>query len=128
MRLLLAFGMTAIGVMHFVRPEPFVQIVPPALPAPLALVYISGFFEILGGIGLLVPRVRKAASYGLVALYVAVFPANVYMAVADVALDGVHYPAWLRYGRLPLQLGLIAWALWVGRDITAVEAPRAARA
>ena len=76
---LLAIFMVAIGVLHFVRPKPFVRIVPKFLPAPLALVYISGFFEILGGIGLLIPETRAWAAWGLIALYIAVFPANIYM-------------------------------------------------
>jgi uncharacterized membrane protein len=108
--------MMAVGALHFVAPAPFVRIVPAWLPAHLALVYVSGFFEILGGFGLLVPRARRAASLGLVALYVAVFPANVNMAVNDIALDGTsHAPPALLWGRLPLQALFIAWAFWVGK-------------
>ena len=69
--------MIAVGVLHFVRPKAFVRIVPKFLPTPLALVYISGFFEILGGVGLLIPETRTWAAWGLIALYVAVFPANI---------------------------------------------------
>lgn len=92
MRVLLAVGMTAIGVLHFVAPEGFVKIVPKALPAPLALVYFSGACEIAGGLGLLVERTRRLASWGLVALYVSVFPANINMAVNDIQPVGVHVP------------------------------------
>jgi uncharacterized membrane protein len=119
-RIVAAVLMIAIGVTHFVRPAGFVAIVPSWLPAPYALVVISGFFEILGGVGLLVPRVRRAASYGLVALYVAVFPANINMAVHDIQPEGLHIPPALLWGRLPLQIVFIAVALWVGRD----DAPR----
>jgi uncharacterized membrane protein len=84
LRIVLAVSMMAIGVLHFVAPDGFVKIVPRFLPAPLVLVLVSGAFEILGGVGLLVARVRRAASFGLVALYVAVFPANVNMAVNDL--------------------------------------------
>jgi uncharacterized membrane protein len=115
-RVLLALAMVSVGALHFATPAPFVRIVPAWLPAPLALVYVSGFFEALGGLGLLVPRARRAASIGLVALYVAVFPANVNMALHDIALDGVnHAPPAVLWLRLPLQAVLIAWALWVGR-------------
>ena len=76
--------------------------------------FVSGFFEILGA-GLLVPRVRRAASWGLVALYVAVFPANVTMALRDIQPAGVHIPEALLWLRLPLQLVFIALALWVGK-------------
>ena len=109
----LAAAMVAIGVLHFVRPKPFVRIVPKYLPAPLALVYISGFFEILGGIGLLIPETRVAAAWGLIALYVAVFPANVYMLTDNVSLDPRKpIPRWILWARLPFQLVFVAWAYW----------------
>src|SRR5947208_1213386 len=80
LRGLLAFGVIGSGILHFVRPAPFVAIVPDYLPYPLTLVYVSGFFEILGGIGLFIPRVSRWAAWGLIALFIAVFPANIYMA------------------------------------------------
>lgn len=113
LRWVLTAAMVAIGIGHFTDPAPFVAIVPPFLPAPLALVYISGVFEILGGLGLILPATRRAAGLGLVALFIAVFPANIYMAVADVPMNGQHLPAAALWGRLPLQFVLIAWALWV---------------
>ena len=122
-RIVLAVFMMGIGALHFVNPADFVQIVPRALPAPLALVLVSGFFEILGGAGLLVPRVRRYASFGLVALYVAVFPANVNMAVHDLQLGSAHVPAFLLWLRLPFQLVFIAWALWVGKPDAPSSSP-----
>ena len=116
LRVVLAVAMIAVGALHFVRPEGFLKIVPRALPFPLALVLISGVFEIAGGVGVLIPRVRRAASYGLVALYVAVFPANVNMAMNDIQPDGMHLPTIVFWLRLPLQIVFIAWALWVGRE------------
>ncbi len=121
LRLVLAVAMIAVGVLHFTSPDGFVRIVPRALPAPLVLVFVSGAFEILGGVGLLVPRVRRAASLGLVALYVAVFPANVNMAMNDLQLGSSHIPTALLWLRLPLQLVLIALALWVGRTPPPVD-------
>jgi uncharacterized membrane protein len=121
LRFVLAFAMVAVGVLHFVRPEPFVAIVPSALPAPLALVLVSGAAEIAGGLGLLVPRVRRAASLGLVLLYLAVLPANVNMAVNDLPLDGTPVPRMALWLRLPFQLVFIGWALWVGRERVAAE-------
>ena len=103
------------------------KIVPRALPAPLVLVYVSGFFEILGGAGLFVARVRRLASYGLVALYVSVFPANINMAVNDLQPEGMHIPEALLWLRLPFQLAFIALALWVGRDGSSPRAPSPAR-
>jgi uncharacterized membrane protein len=121
LRVLLAAAMVGVGITHFTSPEPFVSIVPAALPWPLALVYLSGAAEIAGGIGILVPRVRRAAGIGLIALYVAVFPANVNMALNNLPLGDAAAPppAWLLWGRLPLQAVFIAWAYWV-----AVRRPR----
>jgi uncharacterized membrane protein len=113
-RWLLALVMVLVGVLHFATPQFFVNIVPGYLPAHAALVMVSGVFEVLGGLGLLVRRVRRAASFGLVALYVAVFPANVNMVVHPEL--GGSTPAWVLWARLPLQGVLIALALWVGRD------------
>lgn len=114
LRLLLAAFMISAGVSHFRNPEPFVKIVPEYLPNPKALVAISGFFEILGGVGLLVPRVRRPAAWGLIALFVAVFPANVNMAIHKMPLGGISNPL-LLWLRLPLQAVLIAWAYWLTR-------------
>lgn len=119
---LLAGFMTAVGVMHFVEPGPFVAIVPGWLPWALALVYISGVFEILGGVGLLVPRTRVAAAWGLVALFVAVFPANINMAVNNIPFDGKELHPMALWGRLPLQVLLIYWA-WTHTRRTAAANP-----
>jgi uncharacterized membrane protein len=116
-RALAAVAMIGIGALHFVNPEPFVRIVPAWLPAPRVLVWVSGIFEMLGGAGLLVPRTRRAAGLGLVALYVAVFPANVNQAIHQISFDGVTpIPPAILWLRLPLQIALIALALWVSRD------------
>jgi uncharacterized membrane protein len=123
-RTILAIFMIGIGAAHFARPGGFAAIVPAWLPAPYALVVVSGFFEILGGVGLLVPRVRRAASYGLVALYVAVFPANVNMAVHDLQPPDFHVPTALLWARLPFQLAFIALALWVGKRDPEIAGPR----
>ncbi|KAM3091534.1 DoxX family protein [Phormidesmis sp. 146-12] len=115
LRVILAVSISVVGVTHFLTPIPYVKIVPPQLPYPLALVYISGFFEILGGIGLLIPFVSVAAAWGLIALFVAVFPANINMAVNQITIENVpHIPA-LYWARLPLQAVLIAWAGWYTR-------------
>ena len=109
----LALVMVGVGTLHFVQPKPFVRIVPKFLPAPLALVYISGFFEIAGGVGLLIPATRVAAAWGLIALYTAVFPANIYMLTHNVSPNPKKpIPRWALWARLPLQFVLIAWAYW----------------
>jgi uncharacterized membrane protein len=77
---------------------------------PHLLVIVSGMAEILGGIGLLVPFTQRAAAWGLVALLVAVFPANIYMAVAHLPAPGILGQSWAQWLRLPLQIPLIFWA------------------
>jgi uncharacterized membrane protein len=121
-RVIAGLSMVAVGVLHFARPSGFVKIVPAWLPAPLFLVHLSGFFEIAGGIGLFSRRLHRAAGYGLIALYVAVFPANVNMAVHRIGFDG---PSWVLWLRLPLQGVLIAWAWWFTRPDDGARAPDA---
>jgi uncharacterized membrane protein len=78
----------------------------------LAMVQISGVCEVLGGLGLLIPAVRRAAAWGLVALLIAVFPANIYMVTDPVAAGAASLSPLVLWGRLPLQLVFIAWVLW----------------
>lgn len=110
LRAALAALFVGAGVLHFVETARYVVIVPDFLPAPRLLVHVSGAAEIAGGIGLLVPAVRRAAAIGLVLLLAAVFPANVAMAL-DPASSPVDVPAWLLWARLPLQ-PLLMWLVW----------------
>jgi len=103
------------GTDHFLNPGRYLPMMPPYVPFPLAMIYISGFFELLGAAGLLVPRVRRWAAWGLVALLVAVFQANIYVAVKGITIVGLPDAAWYYWVRLPLQFGLIGWAVWIGR-------------
>ncbi|WP_348612170.1 DoxX family protein [Halobaculum rarum] len=110
----------AAGVLHLLVPKPFERIVPRELPAPRALVYLSGLAEIALGIGVLFPRTRRHSAKGLVLLLLAVFPANVNMAVRDVGGNPLPERAERLYDaalwiRLPLQGLLIAWAWWYAR-------------
>ena len=98
----------ASGVLHFVRPLWYQQIVPPQFGHAAELVAISGIAEIAGGIGLLVPRTRRAAGLGLIALLLAVWPANIFMAVEAERFARVA-PAWALWGRVPLQVVLMWW-------------------
>ncbi|SHI44863.1 Uncharacterized membrane protein [Hymenobacter daecheongensis DSM 21074] len=112
-RYALALFFVGTGILHFVAPATFLRIVPPYLPAPHLLVLLSGAAELASGLGLLLPATRQLASWGLVALLVAVFPANVYMLQTHGA--GLPVPMWALWLRLPLQLVLIGWVWWVGR-------------
>ena len=101
------------GFNHLVNPEFYVAIIPPGLPNPEWLNVISGLAEIVLGVFLLEPRVRSLAAWGIIALLIAIFPANVYVAVENVGIDGPGTGAgaanWIR---LPFQALLIAWAWW----------------
>ncbi len=109
MRYLLSLGFMIAGAMHFMRTPFYERMMPPPLDAhAAALVYVSGVCEILGGIGILFPATRKAAGIGLLALLVAVFPANLYMAVRPEAFRDVATPAGLLV-RLPMQFVFMAW-------------------
>jgi uncharacterized membrane protein len=112
-RALLGALMLGVGILHFTHAALFAAIVPDYLPAHLLLVYVSGVAELALGVSLWFARTRVWAAWGLMALYVAVFPANLNMALhPDLPLPGVAQPPsplalWLR---LPLQLVLLYWA------------------
>ena len=116
LRWIMTVFLVGAGVNHFRDPGPYVAMMPEALPAHLALVYVSGVAEILGGLGLILRATRKLAAWGIIALLVAVLPANVNMAVNELPLGDTAVPAWALWARLPLQLVLIAWAYWFTRD------------
>jgi uncharacterized membrane protein len=111
-RLGLALLFVFAGVAHFRTPEPFVRIVPPAVPWPYAMVYVSGIFEVLGGLGILLGPTRQIAGWGLVLLLLAVFPANIYMATAGIKIGGFPSQPWMAWARLPLQFVLIGIVVW----------------
>jgi uncharacterized membrane protein len=119
LRYVLSAVMVGAGVAHFVIPRSYAAMMPPWLPAPVVLVYLSGVAEIGLGAALAVPRLSRLAGWGLVALFIAVFPANLHHALSG----GLHHPdlpeafadpvgAWVR---LPFQLVFIAWAWWSTR-------------
>ena len=114
----LAALMVAGGTGHFLTTETYLRLMPPGLPAPRELVYLSGLIEAGLGLGLLLPRTQRFAAWALIATLLAIFPANVYGATSagtdHPAMLGV--PVWIAWARLPLQFVLIAWAYWYTRD------------
>jgi len=108
--LIAAFFVNA-GVSHFTNQEFFLRIVPPWLPNPLLLVQVSGVAEIAGGLGVLLPQLRRAAGLGLITLLIAVYPANIYMALYPEEFADIASPTAL-YFRLPLQLVALFWVGW----------------
>ena len=96
------------GIDHFVNPDFYLSIMPPSFPLHHEAVYISGLFEIIGGMGILIYRFRKIAGWGLFALLIAVYPANIYMAVTPSAFPDI--PIFILYLRLGLQFIFLYWA------------------
>lgn len=104
------------GLNHFISPDFYLKIMPPYLPWHLFLVYLSGFFEVFLGMALLIKRSTRPAAWGLIALLVAVYPANVHM-----ALNSDLYPEYNRallWIRLPIQVVLMVWVYWYTRHDT----------
>jgi uncharacterized membrane protein len=95
------------GAMHFLTPRPYIAIVPDALPRKREIVYISGVAELAGGAGVLIPATRRAAAWWLILTLIAIFPANLNMAVNADRFTFVAEP--LLWARLPVQGALIAW-------------------
>ncbi len=101
--------MTLAGINHFVMPGAYASIVPDSLPAPMGLVYVSGLAEIVGGLGTMHPRTRRAAGLLLIATLVAVFPGNIYMALNAEDYPGVPGGQLSLIARLPFQALFIYW-------------------
>ena len=95
--------------MHFIKPDFYLKIMPPYLPLHQELVYLSGFCEMALGLLLLVPRFSRFAAWGIIALLIAVFPANIYVYLHQDVLPA---PSILHFLRLPLQGVFILWAYW----------------
>ena len=110
-RLALATFFLFAGLNHFRDPAFYLSMMPPFLPAHDALNGISGVCEMLGGVGVLVPATRRLAGWGLIALLVAVFPANIYAALQG-QIAGLDAPGWTLWVRLPFQVLFVAW-VWV---------------
>ncbi|RDI12127.1 DoxX family protein [Flavobacterium sp. AG291] len=96
------------GINHFRVPRIYMKMIPPSLPSPKSLNIISGVAEIILGILLCIPVASAFAAWGIIALLIAIFPANVYMYTNEKAALGL--PKWVRLIRLPIQLVLIYWA------------------
>jgi len=109
-QVLLAVFFIFAGANHFIKPEFYLALIPPYLPAHEALNIISGLAEIAGGIGVLIPRLRKYAGIGLLLLLLAVFPANIHMAINNIQPPGAdELQPWMTWARLPFQLVFLYW-------------------
>jgi uncharacterized membrane protein len=113
-RIMLGLAFIMAGINHFLRPRFYESIMPDYLPWHRALVAISGYAEVVLGAALLVPRWRMPARWGMTALLLAIFPANLHMALHPERYSRI--PRWLLWLRLPLQGVLIAWVWWSTGD------------
>ena len=109
-RIVLGIAFVIAGANHFRDPSVYVAMIPPWLPSPETLNIISGAAEIAGGIGVLIPRTRNASATGLILLLIAVFPANLQIALNG--WPGMDIPRWVLAARLPFQLLFIAWVVF----------------
>jgi len=125
-QVLLGLFFIAAGANHFVHADLYRRIVPDYLPDPALLVAISGVCECLGGIGVLIPKTRSVAGIGLIALLIAVFPANVQMAQHPELYRDIGSPAAFLI-RLPLQVVLIFLVWWACRPVPPNSQPQLGR-
>ena len=118
----MAFGYVGAGFNHLLNPDFYISIIPPGLPAPEWLNLISGLAEIVLGVYVLEPRVRVLAAWGIIALLIAIFPANVYVAMQNVGTDGpgtgIGSANWVR---LPFQALFVVWAWWYTRPYSSTR-------
>lgn len=115
---LIALSFILVGVEHFRNAEFFVKLMPPYLPFHLELVYLSGTFETLFGFGLVFPRFRKRAAFGLILLLIAVFPANIHLAMSTTAQELTGISAEAALFRLPFQLLFLGIVYWASKQTT----------
>ena|SRR5688572_22235491 len=118
--------MLLLGINHFVMPHVYETIIPDYIPAPRAMVYISGVAEIVAALMTMHPRTRRPGGYFLIAVLVAIFPANVHMALNPERYPNL--PELGLYARLPLQALFIYWAYVVATRSNEAEPTRAAAA
>src|SRR5689334_16508446 len=125
LRWLLTAYMVGAGVNHFLDPATYLAMTPRWLPAPEFRVYFSGIAEIAGGIGLIFPQTRKLAGWFLIATYIALMPATIKMAIEGLPFGTHHIPSGVLWGRIPVQVLLMAWAFWYTRTDTLKPTPAA---
>ena len=114
--LLISILYITIGINHFLKPNFYLEIVPPVIPFKLEVVFISGFFEIILGILILFKKTRKLASLLIIVLLVLVFPANIYLYVSETPRISLNITKSQALYRMPFQLSLIIISYWHSRD------------
>ena len=113
---IMGLGYIWVGISHFYNTDFFLKIMPPSFPFHLESVYLSGFFEIIFGMGIMIKFFRKYASWGLILLLIAVYPANIYLAFNEVAQNKIDISSFMAsWVRLPIQFILIGLAYLVSK-------------
>ncbi len=126
-RYMLGIYLIAVGLGHFLGLNSFIRVVPDYIPFPSLVIYLTGFFEIFGGIGLLLPFISRTVAILLLFLFAAVFPSNLHMAIHNLPTAGFFVPSWILWAKIPIQLVLIGWAIWMvqsGAKTSKVESPQ----
>ena len=101
------------GVNHFINAQFYMPMMPPYLPWPAGLVFLSGVAEVVVGVGVLISSLRRAAAWVTILLLIAIFPANIHIALNNIPVFGAQQGAGIwNWVRLPLQGVLILWAWW----------------
>jgi uncharacterized membrane protein len=113
---LMALFYVAAGSNHFRSPDFYLKMMPPYLSWHAQLVWLSGVAEVGLGAALLIPPLRAYAAWGIIALLIAVFPANLHVALYNVPISGEVGLGWVNWARLPIQIPLIFWAWWHTQD------------
>jgi uncharacterized membrane protein len=114
LRWVLALVYMAVGLVHLRSPHGFLPIMPPWVPYPLAVILVTGVCEIVGGLGLLIPPLRRTAGIMLALYAVCVFPANLHHAFGHVVAPGLPTSWWYHGPRLVFQPVIVWWALYAG--------------
>lgn len=117
LRLVLAAFYLSAGILHLKSPQGFISIVPSFVPWPAEIVWLTGLAEIAGAIGLMIPRLQKAAGIGLALYAICVFPANINHAINQIDVGALPNSWWYHGPRFMLQPILIWWALFCGNTI-----------
>jgi uncharacterized membrane protein len=112
MRIAMAVALLFVGADHWINPQRYLPMMPPWVPLHLEMVLFTGAAEIAGALGLLVPRLRRAAGFMLALYFVAVFPANIHNALHGLAVEGLPQAQWYYWVRLAFQPLAIWWALY----------------
>lgn len=129
-RVVLAVFFIAAGLNHFHDPEMYLGMMPTWIPSPAACNWISGAAEIAGGVGLLLPSLRRIAGWGLIALLIAIFPANIHAALVGQipGLDVSPLALWLRLPFQPVFIGVVWWvSIRLPRSVDVTRAAVATR-